>query len=474
MSRFNLEGKLGFADALVGTFPAEAKGEIDQTFILVLLREGIPAKKILEIKEQINLHAAQGFQQWDQTSDVSGLFNRLSQNNICTMTIEHAGPSAAMIDLALDQKKPKNIIYCTNTEAYLAICSRFGISREQMASIAELKELLPQKKINTASGAVGVAHKLCELMAQGKGKLIMPSYIDESDWPRLRSDQCSPLIKSILVAPKFDCGYSEYVGSDREDHLAKEIYDGNKNYLPFEQCVFEYKGDKNYYVYLARRERGKSPVLRENSKGDTSFYCTVFVVPKNFSTYVMMPYAIDVDSLNGTLIQFGTGYVTPNNVIKKRTMDLIREHKTNSQLGKMICHVSFALQIFNSPDHKPEILEVPEGLKKSREKKRWADPTKFPFFDYHVLRADEFRGQESYASRNVVRRGTGMPSLEETGIHQRYHQRSGYARTFTNKDGTEEVRIVSDYWAGDPRLGIIRKNRELVGPTEPSPELEHT
>jgi hypothetical protein len=76
MSHFILEGRLDIADGIVGTFPAAGPEEIDQSFILALIREGTSQKRESEIKEQIVSRVQPRFQQWNYQTDLSGLFNR--------------------------------------------------------------------------------------------------------------------------------------------------------------------------------------------------------------------------------------------------------------------------------------------------------------------------------------------------------------------------------------------------------------
>jgi hypothetical protein len=387
------------------------------------------------------------------------------------MTVKKPQPAAAMIDLALEQKKPKNIIYCRTPEAYLSVCSRFGISRQDLANMAELQALLPQVKINQVNRAVGKSHEICELLVKGQGLFvgvesqamrqkfsIFPSKhgpLGDVVGRKISQNHIDKIISMITRAKKFDCTPlliretdSQAVLQDKVKNMDRHITEGQrKAFLPHEICFFEFAP----YHYLA---------WRDQTAGNTGFTVLGFTLvgmPGGKRHVEVAPHAVSIHSKDG---------VFQKRVIKAFAPELTRfafeAARSSPDLSpSMISEaIMIPLSIFNSPSHQPEILRPPEGLMQSRRRMANRDPSKFPFCEYYTLKAPTSLDLENLASRDSVhsfcKEYEGLP----TGIRLRYHERGGYKRKFVTRSGVSETKIIEDYWAGNAELGIIRTSKK--------------
>jgi hypothetical protein len=487
MSQFVLEGRLGVANALVGTFRKDDTSP-DQTVIVALLPDDLKPKAERELKEQILLHAQEQFVPWvgGQNERLTGLFNRLNEQQL-SFPIKDAGPAADMVAVALDQGKTKNVIYCTNTPAYLAVCSKLGISRQDMASIAELNELLPTpNRIVAPQGAVGVAHKVCEILATGGGRnlykfpetspIMAGQHIPVS---KGEAQMVIPHINSavkLLVNPLSAEQFRAKFGQAMEDAAARE----KKIYLPYSTCFFETNIQGHRLLFLAKNASDGwwSPYDYKMTKED--FYVTPMMLESNPDAVYVYPYSILFRVENG-ILQKTRAYLRETDERRNhKPSEAIAQEHIDQGVVRNYSHIMLGLlSTFNSPSHPDQIVEPSEKLRKAREKNIRNDSTRYPFYDYHVITVPNVEDRdESFSTRDNIRAASGLGEDPggTSGVRQRWHQRSGYFREITHGNGTKEDIFIGDYWAGDARLGIIRKSKKDSstpsggdsGPAEPA------
>ncbi len=450
MPEFELQGRLDVGDAIVGT-----AGEGDERKgVIVALTENLKPKELKDLQESIRDDAEKHFtalHHRQEENGFSGLFNLLAANQMVAR-VKNAENAARYADLALESGSRKIIFYCDDKPSYLAVCTRLGVTRRDMIRTAELSALLPEKTTKTGK-AVGRARKLCHALERGNVEISTDMAFD------MRPEKSREYAKLISNAQKYSLGCLP------DGKLQEPATEHRKHYLPFDPSYFEFTLSKKDAPRLGVHIlcTPASDII-EGKPYDR----------RNMAFHIF--YEMDGEFLlNGFLILIEDGKFKNRvygnfDAVREDQMELYRKSLMEGpQMQSLLfCthEVMNAMEIVNSPSHRPELTRE-ELTRKQKRKKGKGAGSDLPLFSYYRV---NLRETPSSDPANQNSRPAGKSPQKRSGEpawRQRLHLRSGYERKVVTAPGETRIEIINDYLAGDPEKGIISRTREKGN--DPSP-----
>ncbi len=464
MRKLNLQGCLDIMSGLVGTLTND--DGIKQSVIIALLPDSLPKKKLAEEKARIRTEAEKHFLSLHglETERLSNLFDRLAQPQ-STLEVRGGQPAGPMLDFLLEDEAAKNVIFCHDKKAYLEVCSELGISRNELLNIAELSSLLPQEtKKEKPAKLVGHARHLCRELAAGN----VPIITNTGRLYRflLNKKKADHYIKEIARAGKYDLGFLE----ETQEFPVSD--DHSKHYLPHDPSYFEFTtvvgGEKKCIYLLCEKGDRYSTDLNEVQKlgSPDEILTSIFVEDNNMLYLFPLQLIVRSDFSINSFLPFNSVNLKDAAAFLDQGL-LMQANPSHQPILTTTNIVLAALDIINEPRYQP--ILTTEALttkqKKIEKKERRKNPTvarTLPLFSYHTVNFNAQSQPSAMSSGRSVSAESGKNGGCVQGLwKQPFHKRKEHRRTVHYGDGTSEKRVIAEYNAGNPEVGIISKTGKL-------------